>query len=546
MVKVLPLLVVLGCGNDATDAAAGDSGTVTEQIEPVDPTWLLSRVSLDFRQRRPTAAELERIEADPDAIEEMIGEFLEDPAFEDQIVSWYADVWKTRADSYITGADGEADLYDEGNRARFLNAVGEEPLRIIARIAKDDLPYTDIVTADWTMVNDELIGRFPVELLEEGEGWVKAEYTDGRPAAGIMTSNGVYWRYTSTVENVNRGRARALLEYLLCDNRFDAVIDFDTNADEFDSTNLNSRAAEDPACVSCHVVIDPMGSHLWGYWRHHPESYSEALRYYPGREDLWETMTGFEMSFYGQPTDSLWSLGRAMAADPRIVSCPVRQGFAFMHQREYELADVDEMNENREDFIDGGLTLKALFASLSRGTGYRTQDSAVGGDTVVKRTSPEQYARSVEAISGYRWTASGGVDMMINDTIGVRVLAGGADGVIVTQPATDHAATSILVQERLAEVGAVTAVATEQEMSAGERTLLTLVEPDEVPDDATLRTQIQHLIWTLHGRRAADDDADLAALESRWTNLNAESGDPAESWALLISALLRHPDFVHY
>ena len=47
---------------------------------------------------------------------------------------------------------------------------------------------------------------------------MSARYTDGRPAAGVLATNGLWWRYTTTDSNMNRTRAAAISRLLLCED----------------------------------------------------------------------------------------------------------------------------------------------------------------------------------------------------------------------------------------------------------------------------------------------------------------------------------------
>ncbi len=526
-------------------ACNGDVPVVEEGPEELSALALLSRLSLDLRGKRPTEAEMEQVEADPSATAEQVEGYLRDPGFGERLVALYADVYRTRTDLYLIGADGDSAFLDIPTRLGFLRSVGEEPLRILQRIAEDDLPYTSLVTADWTMANDDLLAAWPLEASEEGEGWRKARYTDTRPAAGVLTATGMWWRYTTTIENVNRGRAEAILRYIVCDDRFDQPVAFKTSTDAFDRVELQERTQTDPACIGCHVVLDPIGSFLFGFYRNHPESFSEAAFYYPGRESKWEEMTGVAPAYYGQPGESLYDLGQMIAADPSFVNCAVKQGFSFLMGREAGVADVAEMNTHREAFIGGDLTLRSLYRSLVTDARYRSVDEA-GGGVPLKRLGPDQLASAVEALTGFRWTYFG-LDMMNTDAFGLRILSGGADGLIVSTPASDHATTTVLSQQRLAELAAAYAVENEGVTDPGSRILFQEVaDLSAVPTADALVEQIQALILRIHGRRAEADDPDVEGLSALWVATEDAAGDPAGAWTVVLSALLRHPDFIHY
>ncbi len=339
------LAFALGCATVAVDSGA------PQEPPPMEIGRLASRLSLDILGRRPTESELLAVRLDPASLEAQVQTWLADPAFEERVVSLFADVYRTRPDRYVVEADGDAAFHDLTYRAQFMRSVGEEPLRLVGRVAALDLPWTDVVTADWTLANDLLLAHFPIEALESGgEGWRPARYLDGRPAAGVLGTNGMWWRYTSTTDNLNRGRAAAIARILLCDQRYDGTVDFQKS----EEADVSARISTDPACVACHVSLDPIASTLWGFWRHHPESYTEALRYYPSRELDWASRPVAPPGFYGQDVDSLYELGQAIADDPRFGNCAVAQTWSFLLGREPTVAETDRFNDDRDAFVRGG------------------------------------------------------------------------------------------------------------------------------------------------------------------------------------------------
>lgn len=506
---------------------------------------LATRLSLQLRGRRPSASELSSLESDPSGLEASVESWMNDPGFEERVLSLYADVYRSRADHYVVGADGDYAFQDETYKTLFIRSVGEEPLRLLAEVAATDRPWTDLVTADWSMGNDYLLAHFPVEPIDPSTtGWRPMRYLDGRPAAGVLTTNGLWWRYTSTTENANRGRAAALSRILLCDTRYERPVDFaKSNATD----SVAERIATDPACVGCHVTLDPISSQLYGFWRFHPESYTEALRYYPSRENDWVLHSGVPPSYYGQDVDSIHGLGRAIADDPRFVSCAVEQAWSFFLQRQPTISELDRFNEDRSRFIQGGLTLRALFLAVADDPWFRSDSDAFEGTTPPMRLTPDLLASSVESLTGYRWEVEGGIDAMVNDDFGYRVLNGGVDGILVTEPPSSESATIALVQERLAEAAGPFAVANEGPLALGDRTLFAKVESlDASPTDADLRAQLVYLVEALYGRTVQPDAKEIDSLAALWQVLSDDTGSPASAWGLTLSAMLRHPDFVHY
>jgi hypothetical protein len=209
------VLLALACTSPVIDSA-------DDPIPQMSPVDLLIRSSLDLRGVRPTVVELDQIEAEPEALDALIEGFVDDPRFEGRVRDLWAEILLTRADVFPL-ADSNFGL---DNEAGFTQAVGEEALRLIGRVASEDRPWTEIVTADWTMANEMLEAIWPLER-QEGEGWVEANYTDGRPHSGVLTTNSLMWRYTTTPSNANRRRANAISRIFLCNDYLDRPINFD-------------------------------------------------------------------------------------------------------------------------------------------------------------------------------------------------------------------------------------------------------------------------------------------------------------------------------
>ena len=165
---------------------------------------------------RPTRDEIDILVELPDKYEVLVEEFLDDPRFEARIINMYSEAFLTRADNYTVDAAGYG-LSGE-RQYEFVRSVGDETLRMFAHIVANELPYTEFVVGDWTMANELLAEIWPIEYPEDGEGWEVSRYTDARPAAGVLATNSLWWRYMSTGSNASRGKANAISKILLCND----------------------------------------------------------------------------------------------------------------------------------------------------------------------------------------------------------------------------------------------------------------------------------------------------------------------------------------
>ncbi len=507
-----------------------------------DPVGALTRASLDLRGVRPSLAELAQVQADPAAYDTLVETFLTDPRFGERIREMWGDLYLTHVDYYYVSASE----YGIGNSVGFIRAVGDEPLRILSTIAEEDLPYTELVVGDWTVMN-ELNGRaFYTDYPDDATGWQKVHYTDGRPAAGVLSTNGMWWRYTSTDSNANRGRANAISRILVCNDYLARPIEFDRNVNLLDADALADALQNNPGCVNCHATLDPIASYLYGFYHYLYDAKEEITGYHPEREGMWSSATGVAPAWMGEPGYSLADLGEQIAADPRLPSCFVEQVHERILGRSAEISDMNSLTAHREAFLASGLTVRSVFRSVLAQPEYR-EGLRPDGSLARRMMSPDQLARVLEDLTGFRFYTDG-YDLLQSDTYGVRTLAGGVDGVYATRPATEPNATMLLVHERLAQAAADYVVGHDKSADATRDRLFTRIAFTETPDRdrETMALQIQDLHLRLFGAAVTAEGPEVEANLALWTELYALSGDPAEAWQGLLTVLLRDPDLLVY
>jgi len=522
-----------------------DSATPDSGVDPVtfsfDPLMALSRASLDLRGERPSLQELAQVRDDPDAYFVLVDEFLQDERFGAQVRELFNQIYQTRQDGYSVYAY-EFGLDDE---IAFAANVGDEPLQLLSYIAVNDLPYTTIVTADYTMANEVLGASFPVDRPEDAEGWVPAPYIDGRQNAGVLSMNGMWWRYTSTLSNANRGRANAVTRILVCNDYLGRPVEFDRNVNLLDDDALNQALLTNDGCVSCHHAIEPLAAHFWGFFHNFEFSMTELNYYHPERESFWQDYLGVAPGFQGTPTSGLEELGRAIAADSRLPECLTEQTFGLLLDREPGIDDFDTLSDHREHFIEEGLLVRTLFREVVTSEEYVTRTDATG-DLRPKMLTPALLASSVEGLTGFRFVVDG-YDVLASTTNGLLTLAGGIDGVFALEPTREPAATIVLVQERVAQAAAHYVVAEDAAATEGAR-LFTEIDFTETPDTALepMVAQLQLLRFQVLGQQVDADGAEVAADLLVWQQLVDAGATEQEAWAGVLSLLLREPEFIFY
>jgi hypothetical protein len=511
---------------------------------------LLRRISLDLRGVLPSTDELDAVEADPETLDGIIDLYLEDSRLEERLVTILGETWHTQVDAFLLEYLEYPTLrMDPTNEFAFEHAAGEEPLRLMAHIGARDLPWTEILTADYTMANDITTEIWPIETEDDSEGWRVGRYTDGRPASGVLSTNGLWLRYYSAGTNRNRGRAAAISRLLICEDFLSRPVSFSTFPSLADADGTDRAVKEDPYCMGCHSAIDPIASALFGFWAADIHNGPETGMYHLEREPMGEGILEVESHWFGTPVSGLAELSRTIAWDPRFRSCAAQTMARGLWRREIELVDFATILQLRADFEAGDLRLRPLIKAVLQTDTYRAgslTESATEADMdrehLARLLMPSQLSSVVEDLTGFSWW-HGGFDQMANDTYGYRIMAGGVNGYHVTRPQVDSSATHALVVQRLTEAGADMVVTHDLTEESEDPRLFTGLSLEDRPGDAAFDQTLAALHWRLLARRPAEEDS--VALVALWTAAESIS-DPATAWTAVLSALLRDPEFVSY
>jgi len=507
-----------------------------------DPAVILTRASLDLRGVRPSAEDLDWVATDPATLDAFLEAYLQDSRFGDRVASQFSAIYQTRAIE-SDHADAEYGLEDE---VAFAAALGEEPLRLLALIAREDRPYTDLVTGDTTVINEVLAEFYPTDYPAGATGWQEVHHTDGRPVAGVLSTSGFYWRYQTTTSNANRGRANAVSRILLCNDYLQRDIAFDTSVSLVDEAAVQDAVKENPSCAACHVSLDPLAGVFWGFTAFNSWSPDELSNYHPDREREWESTTAVTPAYYGSPIRTVTELGRAVAEDERFVSCVVEQAWSRMVQREPGVGDQDELLRHREAFLAGGTTLRSLYRSILASESWRATPAEAPIDVPWKLLDADQLGSAVEALTGYRFVVDGH-DVLATDLYGTRSLLGGVSVGNATDAATVATPALVLYQERLAQAAGAWVAGADAADPAGARLLRGVdfeATPTTHPDQ--MAEVMQGLLLAVLSKRVPADDPEVTALLALWSEVHALEGDPVSAWAAVITVLLRRPEFLVY
>lgn len=548
----LSLWLVLSCVSPTRSPTPDPSDSppqiaTTGELVPLSAPRLLRRMSLDLRGVLPSIDELDAVEADPSLLSTYQAQYLQDARLEERLVAMFAEVWHTRIDEFdLRYADFHLDASQE---YEFEKAVGEEPLRIMAYVAMNDRPWTEVVTADYTIANELLGSIWPIDYPDGMSGWQVARYTDGRPPVGVMASNGLWWRYTDNGSNMSRGRANALSRLLVCEEILTRPISFSTTSGLLESADSDDVVLSEAQCLSCHAIVEPLAASLFGFHPNESKNVLELTYYHPEREVEGQFLLNVQPAWFGTGVDSLLEMAHVIAADSRFSKCAAETMAGTLWRRPVELSDFDQIEALRQTFVRNGMTMRSLLAAILATPAYQAGSLAAGAsddvaarEMTVRMLSPNQLSTVMLDLTGFSWQYNN-YEQMENDFYGYRVLTGGVSGSDVLRPQPDPGLTWALVVKRLAQLGAGWAVQ-EQLIDGSPGTgLLANVDLSAQPGDDVFDDALAELHWRLFAIRP--DEARITSLSELWQAIEAIEG-PTVAWQGVLGVMLRDTNFVSY
>ena len=288
----------------------------TVRMEPLRDT--LRRAALVLAGRTPTEAEYAAFAGDAAARRATLRGLMSGPEFHEFLI-------RGANDRLLTDrAGGEVSDFNRGYFVEYTNEAyrrkkavhegGDEtaywvwvektrhgfrraPLELIAHVAENDLPYTEILTADYVMANPHAARAYgdgrtrfddpedfdefrPSRILgyyRKGEDGFVQEHDlviDARrvtdpgalrtdyPHAGILNTTAFLGRYPTTATNRNRARSRWTWYHFL---GLDVEKSAPRTTDPEALADTNNPTMRNPACTVCHRILDPVAGLFQNY-----------------------------------------------------------------------------------------------------------------------------------------------------------------------------------------------------------------------------------------------------------------------------------------
>lgn len=575
----LTLVLLPACRDDASPAnddsasGSGDSGDPTDGADetadsgdPADdeavyltPVEHLVRVSMALRGTRPSADELAQVEADPAAIDTIVDGYLDDPRFGQIIRDLHNDALLVLADFLVfpAGFEPKGPVADV-DQYRLNRSITEAPLRLVEHVVMSDLPYTEIVTAEYTLADEIVAEVWGLPYDGSGSSWEVTQWQDERDQAGILSDPWLFQRYQSTVSNANRGRANAISRALLCYDFLSRDIEVDASVNLADPDAVANAVVENPACASCHQGLDPLA----GFLRDWSPVYVPADVDYPFDSympdifvDIGATVR--DSNFFGRAGSGLGDLGRFIAEDPRFSLCAAQRFYAYLHQVELEDVPLETAARLQTELLDSGMSAKALARSIVLDDEFRVSHADPATATTldpvgVKKARPVQLGLLFDDLTGFRWRTDltefdlAPIDLLEDSFLGYNVLLGGIDSLFVTRPSHTYSATASLALRSLAREAADHVVEADfAEPNPDARHLLTQVS-DTDSEQSLVREQLAALHLRILARVVDPQGPEIDESYALFAAALDHGGDIPRAWKVTLTALLQDVEIAYY
>ena len=308
-------------GGETTSGALSPE-TLFDGVTMASPGRTLRRAAMLFAGRLPTQAELSSVsDGEESSLRQAIRGLMTGQGFHDFLIRTANDRLLTDRDrSNVVGVaevrfvdltNKRWELAQEGVQNGYAEyprrypayrkheravqyGIARAPLELIAHVVESDLPYTEILTADYIMANPmaanaygaetefddpndvtefkpseiaRYFRRDPSMIVEEdppniwrvvNEGNLSTDY----PHAGVLSSTVFLRRYPTTATNRNRARSRWTYYHFL---GFDIEKSAARTADPDALTDTNNPTMNNPACTVCHIPMDPVAGTYQNY-----------------------------------------------------------------------------------------------------------------------------------------------------------------------------------------------------------------------------------------------------------------------------------------
>ncbi len=533
------------------DGASATADEFFGGVQLMNEIETLRKATLTLSGRLPTSEELEQVR---DLGIESLDPVLDSVMLEEEFLSRVVEIWNDifLTDRYLPNSDAldllSTDTYpnlywyeslpeDQQGEARYLTNVGvaREALNLITYIVQNDIPFTEILTAKYTVLTDAAAQAYGQNPKGSGaDPWELNTYElPGIPHAGVLTSSMWLNRFPTTVTNRNRHRSRMTLEFFLATDIL-RVGERPVNADSIVTyTNPTMNA---PECSGCHQTIDPIAGAF--------QNWDITGAYNPPADGWYPDMvlTGFEDENM-PPTEystALQWIGPKIANDRRFALSMVQIMYKGVTGQDVLLQPKDPSSPTYaaqikafevqqqvfddivEKFIGSSYNLKTIVKEIIKSSYFRAKNTTSTDEATLheiadvgtaKWLTPERLHRKVEAVTGYPWQDNPDSTKYLMSSNEYRIFYGGIDSDSIIERIDEPNGLMWNIAFRMSQEMACWTTARDFAKDPSDRMLFPFVETSFVPEDEngfavpvvndSIRANIQYLYKHVLGEQVA-------------------------------------------
>lgn len=430
--------------------------------------------------------------------------------------------------------------------------ISKAPLELVSYILRNNRPMTEIVTANYVMVNSYSAAIFGATVT--GNTGFTFKYGDAVTAhdpnvfmpvvltdansrvyehAGVLSTLPFLSRYPSTATNRNRARARYTFEFFL-DTDVQGLAD--RSGLNFDNVIGTFPTMQDPQCTVCHDVVDPVAG-LYKNWGNSGTFAGNVTNWYSKRNpkemlDPGYTINTADLLPSTQSANALQFLAARIATDNRFAVASVKTLLRGM-LGEDAATDATLVEQLKQRFIASNYNMKDLikgmvasqqFVAVNLGTSENPLNFATVGTAML--STPEQLDRKITAVTGgYQWKSPGNRNLL--DLNSYLLLYGGIDSMDVSERTREPTTAMAVIQERIAYQASCSSVPADFAKAAASRALFPYVAITDLPDNGTgtanIRKNIQYLHKRVFGEELDVNDSEITRAYNLFVAVKAKS-----------------------
>ena len=289
---------------------------------------------------------------DPEVLRAEVRRMLQDPRA-DTLVTDYAGQWlHIRAVGEVEPDYATFPGFDDALR----QAMQTELELFAADIILGDRPMHELLTADETWVNPRLAAHYGVRAPDPS-GWAPTTITD-HPRTGLLGKAGLLTALSFPLRTSPVKRGAWVMEALLCEAPPPAPAAVEGLPADVEGLPLREqmeRHREDPACATCHRVMDPIGFSMENY---------DAVGAWRTEDDLGHAIDASGTWPGGPVFDDVSDLSQALATDDRIPGCITEKTFAYALGRPAGIEDIPYLDGIEADFVAGEQRFSVLAEAI--------------------------------------------------------------------------------------------------------------------------------------------------------------------------------------